>query len=234
MKILNLKNGIRNTAMMMENTIEASRTSTAANASFEAYVNFLTEGIANKRNRKEMFKHNVPRQVSDISNVGGRGRGQGGRGHGRGRGRGRGQGRGPSIQCDGKTLYIKKSYSKEEYNQLSANQKNAIRLARPKLKSQADDTKSTISELTTALEDSVSVLQEAVVNGVRNATKDNNDTSNLSPTQQFKRHKTNNKWLSRMVNIIDSKFMGCHIDDLLIAYLLVWLDDHILCVPDSW
>ena len=192
MKILNLKNGIRDTAMM-ENTIEAARTSAAANASFEAYVNFLTEGIASKRSRKETFKHNTPRQVSDVSTMGGRGRGRGGRGHGRGRGRGRGQGKGPSIQCEGKTLYVKKSYSREEYNQLSANQKNAIRLARLKLKSQSDDTKSTISELTTAIKDSVTVLQGAVVNGVRNATEDNDSNSNLSPTQQLKRRKINNE-----------------------------------------
>ena len=195
MKILNLKNGIRDTAMM-ENTIEAARTSPAANASFEAYVNFLTEGIASKRSRKETFKHNVPRQVSDISTNGGRGGsrgGRGGRGRGRGRGRGWGQGNGPSIQCEGKTLHIKRSYSREEYNQLSANQKNAIRLARLKLKSQSDDNKSTISELTTALKDSVSVLQKVVVNGVRNATEDNDSNSSLSPTQQLKRRKTNNE-----------------------------------------
>lgn len=192
MKILNLKNGIRDTAMM-ENTIEAARTSPAANASFEAYVNFLTEGVASKRSRKETFKQNVPRQVSDVSTIGGRGRGRGGRGRGRGRGRGKSQGNGPSIQCDGKTLYVKKSYSREEYNQLSANQKNAIRLARLKLKSQSDDNKSTISDLTTALKDSVSVLQEAVVNGVRNATEDNSNNSGLTPTQQLKRRKTGNE-----------------------------------------
>ena len=192
MKILNLKNGIRDTAMM-ENTIEAARTSPAANASFEAYVNFLTEGIASKRSRKETFKHNVPRQVSDVNTIGGRGRGRGGRGRGRGRGRGKGQGNGPSIQCEGKTLYVKKSYSREEYNQLSVNQKNAIRLARLKLKSQSDDNISTISELTTALKDSVSVLQEAVVNGVRNATDDNGSNSGLTPTQQLKRRKTGNE-----------------------------------------
>lgn len=192
MKILNLKNGIRDTAMM-ENTIEAARTSPAANASFEAYVNFLTEGVASKRSRKETFKQNVPRQVSDVSTIGGRGRGRGGRGRGRGRGRGKSQGNGPSIQCEGKTLYVKKSYSREEYNQLSANQKNAIRLARLKLKSQSDDNKSTISDLTTALKDSVSVLQEAVVNGVRNATEDNSNNSGLTPTQQLKRRKTGNE-----------------------------------------
>lgn len=192
MKILNLKNGIRDTAMM-ENTIEAARTSPAANASFEAYVNFLTEGVASKRSRKETFKQNVPRQVSDVSTNGGRGRGRGGRGRGRGRGRGKSQGNGPSIQCEGKTLYVKKSYSREEYNQLSANQKNAIRLARLKLKSQSDDNKSTISDLTTALKDSVSVLQEAVVNGVRNATEDNSNNSGLTPTQQLKRRKTGNE-----------------------------------------
>ena len=76
--------------------------------------------------------------------MGGRGRGRGGRGHGRGRGRGKG----PSIQCEGKTLYVKKSNSREEYNQLSANQKNAIRLVRLKWKSQSDDCISYISNYT--------------------------------------------------------------------------------------
>ena len=81
MKILNFKNGIRDTAMT-ENTIKASRTSTVANTSFEAYVNFVTEGIASKRSQKETFKHNTPRQVSDVSSFGGKGRGRGGRGYG--------------------------------------------------------------------------------------------------------------------------------------------------------
>ena len=162
----------------MKNTIKAARTSTAANASFEAYVNFLTEGIASKRSRKETFKHNTPRQVSDVSSFGGRGRGRGGCGHGRGRGRRRGQGRGPSIQRKGKILYVKKSYSREEYNQLSANQKNAIRLARLKFKHQPNNNQLTIIELTTAFKDSVSVLQNAVISGVRNATEDNDSSSN--------------------------------------------------------
>ena len=200
MKIMNLKNGIRDTAMM-ENTIEAARTSPDANKTFEAYVNFLTEGITSKRSRKETFKHNVPRQVSEISTHGGRGGGRGGRGSGRGRGRGKGGGgrggKGPTVQCEGKTLYVKKSYSKEEYSQLSPNQKNAIRLARIKHKSGSDETKSTISEVTTAIKETISVaMQEAIVQGVRNASQDNNvaetpdnDESSLTPTQQLKRRK---------------------------------------------
>ena len=62
----------------------------------------------------------------------------------------------------------------------------------PHSQSSSNDT-SLISELTTALKDSVSVLQEAVVNGVRNATEDNSNNSGLTPTQQLKRRKTGNE-----------------------------------------
>ena len=50
-------------------------------------MNLLTEEFTSKRSQKETFKHNTPRQVSDISSFGGRGRGLGGRGLG-GRGHG--------------------------------------------------------------------------------------------------------------------------------------------------
>ena len=65
MKILNLCNGIRDSAMV-ENTIEAARTSQYANVTFQTYSNFTTEGISNRRSRQETFKHNLPRQVSDA------------------------------------------------------------------------------------------------------------------------------------------------------------------------
>ena len=57
MKILNLDNGIRDSAML-ENTIEAARTSQYANLTFQAYDNFVIEGVSNRRSRQETFKHN--------------------------------------------------------------------------------------------------------------------------------------------------------------------------------
>ena len=65
MKILNLRNGIRDFAML-ENTTEATRTPQYANLTLKAYANFVTEGVSNRRSRQETFKHNLPRQVSDT------------------------------------------------------------------------------------------------------------------------------------------------------------------------
>ena len=87
MKILNLKQGIRDGAMM-ENTIEAARTSSETNRTFENYVNFLTEGVASKRSRKETFKNNTPQSVSGLDTDDGGRSYHGGRGRGQGRGRG--------------------------------------------------------------------------------------------------------------------------------------------------
>ena len=65
MKILNLRNGIRDSAML-KNTIEAARTPQYANQTFQVYANFVTEGFSNRRSRQETFKHNIPRQVSNT------------------------------------------------------------------------------------------------------------------------------------------------------------------------
>ena len=47
MKIMNLKSNIRDNAGL-KNTIEAVRTSATANATFDNYVNFLTECVTSK------------------------------------------------------------------------------------------------------------------------------------------------------------------------------------------
>ena len=65
MKILNLRNGIRD-SVMLENTIEAARIPQYANQTFQVYANFVTEGVSNRRSRQETFKHNILRQVSDT------------------------------------------------------------------------------------------------------------------------------------------------------------------------
>ena len=69
MKILNLKNDIRSTAML-ENTIEATRTSHVINVTFQAYINFLTEVMTSKYSQNETCKYNVPRQGSEIQSYG--------------------------------------------------------------------------------------------------------------------------------------------------------------------
>ena len=48
MKILDLKNGIRDSAMM-ENTLEAAHTNAPTNRTFPDYVNFLMEAITSKQ-----------------------------------------------------------------------------------------------------------------------------------------------------------------------------------------
>ena len=65
MKILNLRNRIRDSSML-ENTIETAKTSQYANQTFQSFANVVTEGVSNRRSRQETFKHNVPRQVSDT------------------------------------------------------------------------------------------------------------------------------------------------------------------------
>ena len=203
MKILNLKNGIRDTAMM-ENTIEAARTSPSANATFVNYVNFLTEGISNKRSRAETFKQGNPRTVSSVDTQGG-GRGRGyGRGFGRGRGRGRGgrgfgRGRGrsgdhgPAIECEGKTLYIRKAYSQEEYNKLSHAQRDAIRVAR--LKHKENRKNRDVNEIASTVCKSITEsMNKAISDGIRNANQDStplevSSTISETPTQQFSKRR---------------------------------------------
>eukprot|EP00559_Dactyliosolen_fragilissimus_P006128 CAMPEP_0184870302 /NCGR_PEP_ID=MMETSP0580-20130426/37042_1 /TAXON_ID=1118495 /ORGANISM="Dactyliosolen fragilissimus" /LENGTH=114 /DNA_ID=CAMNT_0027372315 /DNA_START=490 /DNA_END=835 /DNA_ORIENTATION=- len=63
MKILNLKNGIRDAAMM-ENTLEAACTSALANSTFTNYVNFLTEGVSIKGVKKKFL--NIPHHAKFL------------------------------------------------------------------------------------------------------------------------------------------------------------------------
>ena len=170
---------------MLENTIEAARTSQYANLTFQAYTNFVTEEVSNRRSRQETFKHNIPRKVSDAQSW----RSSQGRGRGivRGRGRGRRKGNpyagrgdiGPYFQCEGMTLYTKKNYAREDYGKLSTNQNNAIRLARLKQPKKDGDV-STISEVTSALTSGFTNMQEAIVQGVRNSSTDNNNPTTSS------------------------------------------------------
>ena len=186
MKILNLKNGIRDTAMM-ENTIEAARTSPSANATFVNYVNFLTEGISNKRSRAETFKQGTPRTVSSVDAQGG------GRGRGFGRGRGRSGDHGPAIECEGKTLYIRKAYSQEEYNKLSHAQRDAIRVAR--LKHKENRKNRDVNEIASTVCKSITEsMNKAISDGIRNANQDStplevSSTISETPTQQFSKRR---------------------------------------------
>ena len=172
MKIMNLKSNIRDGAGL-ENTIEAARTSPAANATFDNYVNFLTEGITSKRGRAETFKISHPRQVAAIGQSFRRNDGCHNNHNGRGRGRGRGSGsftKGSPIQCDGKTLYPNKNYSKEEFNALTKNQKNALKQAHKARRERQGDDKSVISQLTT---ESIAKISDAIIAGVKRASDDN-------------------------------------------------------------
>ena len=148
----------------------------------------MTEGVSNRPSCQETFEHNVPQQVSDTQSWrSGQERGRGsGRGRGRRRRRGRGKGnpytgRGyyvPSFQCEGMTLYTKNDYSREDYSKLSTNQKDAIRLVRLKQPNKSE-VASTISEVISALTSGFTNVQETVVQGVRNAST-NNDNSATS------------------------------------------------------
>ena len=186
---------------MLENTIEAAKISRYTNLTFQSYANFVTEGVSNRHSRQETFIHNLPRQVSDAQSW----RSSQGRGRksARGRGRRRSKGisyagreyQGPSFQCEGITFYTKKNHSREEYGKLSITQKNEIRLARLKELKKSDDT-STISEVTSTLTSRFTNMQESIVQGVRNASTDNNNlttsskrNSTATPTQQLKKRK---------------------------------------------
>ena len=109
------------------------------NNNFDLFSNHITEGVANRRSRRELFKSTPnQREVSAFhrNNRGrGRGRGRSGRGRGfRGRGRGRYNPRTRnvpnSITVEGKALYPNKTYSANEYNSLSNFQKDELRKAR--------------------------------------------------------------------------------------------------------
>ena len=88
-----------------------------------------------------------------------------------------------------------KRYSREDYSKLSTNQKNTIRLARLKKPKKSGDV-STISEVTSALTSGFINIQEEIVQGVRNASTENDNpvtsskrNSTVTPTQQMKRRK---------------------------------------------
>ena len=182
-KILNFKTGIRPEAGL-ESSIDAARAIPELKSNFEKYVNYLSEGVANRRSRKETFKSvNNQREVASYGR-GGRGRGRGrGRGFGRGFGRsynnrGRGRGRArfhsranvpQSINVDGKTLYPSKTYSPEEYNALTNNQKDELRRARAGYQSDSYTARS---------------ISAAVSQGIREAFASNNgdDLSSVTET----------------------------------------------------
>ena len=45
-------------------TIEATRTPTLSDSSFDNYVNFITKETTRKRNRRESFKYNDTRRIT--------------------------------------------------------------------------------------------------------------------------------------------------------------------------
>ena len=198
MKIMNLKSNIRDGAGL-ENTIEAARTSPIANATFDNYVNFLTEGITSKRGRAETFKISHPRQVPSMRQQPKRGNNHNnfrGTKGGRHNNDNRHDAMDKPFQCDGKTLYANKSYSNTEYKALTNNQKNALKEAHRARRERHNDDKTTVSQLTT---ESISKISDAIVAGVKRAQSDNDtpqqsqsggsDPSTNSIASQFKRRR---------------------------------------------
>ena len=169
----------------------------ATNATFDNYVNFLTEGITSKRGRAETFKISHPRQVSSVNHSYKRGGNSRNTRGGKSRnqyGGSKTSGKGKSFQCEGKTLYPDKSYSSNEYNALSKGQKEALKRAHRSRKSRNDDDKTVASQLTT---DSITQISDAIIAGVKRAQNDNesanrsNDSSSgtTSVASQFKRRR---------------------------------------------
>ena len=209
MKIRTLKAGIRNDAGL-ENTIEAARTSTAANRTFDDYVNFLTEGITSKRGRFETFKANHPRQVSATASTNNSSNQQR-RNKNKSRRRNAHSNKGKPFMVDGLTIDPNKRYSPREYNSLTYNQKNALKKAHREAKRSnglANDEASTISEVTNrsiqsavtkAMENAslTESLQNAIVSGVKRASEERpddgaQDNGDSSITSQFKRRRNRN------------------------------------------
>ena len=196
MKIMNMKANIRDGAGL-ENTIEAARTSPTANATFDNYVNFLTEGITSKRGRAETFKISHPRQVASVNHTYKRGGNNRNTRGGKGRnqyGGSKSPGKGKPFQCEGKMLYPDKNYSNNEYNALSKGQKEALKRAHRSRKLRSDDDKTVASQLTT---DSITQISDAIIAGVKRAQNDNASTHNsndsssgtTSVASQFKRRR---------------------------------------------
>ena len=156
MKVMHFKTGIKD--VRLESELAVARSIPEVNRTFDNFVNQLTEGVANRRSRQDA-PSSTRREVSGITGGSGRGRGRrrgrfGGRGgrsfRGRGfrGGRGRGRGRNDipnSITVDGKNLYPGRTYSQEEYSQLTYKQKGELRRARFGNTSYRSDDHSTFS-----------------------------------------------------------------------------------------
>ena len=173
-KILHFKGGIRPEAGL-ESALDVARGLPNVNANFELFVNHITEGVANRRSRRDLFKSSPQqREVSAIHrNTRGRGRGRGRGGRNRNfRGRGRGRGRSNyqsrripnSISVEGKVLYPTKTYSPEEYVSLSNIQKDELRKAR-----------------TGGYDEPLSAsISAAITQGIKEAMSSNEDLSSTS------------------------------------------------------
>ena len=94
-------------------------------------------------------------------------------------------------------MYVKKSYSSDEYSKLSSAQKNAIREARLKYKESRgqSNSNSNVNEIASTICESITETMHRVISdGMKNANKDNDKIDGASaltdnPTQQFKRRK---------------------------------------------
>ena len=152
MKILFLKGDIRPEAAL-ESSLEVAKGLPGVSDNFDRFVSHITSSVTNKRSRAEILKVAQTRQVSTFRSdrAYGSGRGKGFRGGpGRGRfgrgpnGRGRGRMRNTNnfsydyrnntsnrsipemILVEGKTLYPRRIYQKNEYNQLTHIQKGEL------------------------------------------------------------------------------------------------------------
>ena len=175
-KILHFKGGICPKAGL-ESALDVARGLPNVNTNFDLFANHITEGVANRRSCRELFKSTPQqREVSALqrnNRGGGRGRGCGGRGKNF---RGRGHGRGRSnyhprnipnnIMVGGKVLYPNKTYSPEEYNSLSNTQKDELRRAR----------NGNYNEPISAS------ISAAITQGIREAMSSNEDISFASQT----------------------------------------------------
>ena len=209
-KILNFKSGIRPEAGL-ESTIEVARATPAINKNFEKFVNHLTEGVANRRSREEMFR--ASGNIREVAAYGRGFRGRGGRGRGRGRNqpfRGRGRGRAgyrkrphnipDKIIVEGMELYPSKSYSSSEYQNLSYKQKSELRKARNGYQIEQMDSRSISAAITQGIHEALNTNDEAssVTQSVhpitpndqnKNSTTNVNVSSNVSSstsTDQFR------------------------------------------------
>ena len=175
-KILNFKGGIRPEAGL-ESALDVARGLQNVNNNFDNFSNHITEGVTNRRSRREMFRTSSNTREVSAYGRGGRGRGGGrvrgrgrsGRGSGRGRGRGRHNNRRATsvpekINIEGKDLFPSKTYSAEEYNELSYNQRNELRKARLRNSSTAFDTRSINAAVTEGIREALNANEESNAN----------------------------------------------------------------------